>query len=252
MNKDKSVTGVDTRIYFPLATEKAIIQYNKSSNPDEREQLYREYIERPFDKLAENIINRFKFPYVNASFEDIKSQVVSFLVLNLHKFTEGKGKAFSYFSVVAKNYLILNNNNGYKQEQRFDYLSDKSENNMNLEELLEEPGQIDPDASEFVILMIRYWDLNLTRIFKKKRDVEIATAVIELFRRAEGIENFNKKALYLYVREMTNHKTNYITKVVNKMKVHVDKQIDEYKETGSISMDSKYIPKKEKSRISVK
>ena len=40
--------------------------------------------------------------------------------MNMHKFTEGKGKAFSYFSIVAKNYLILHNNNNYKKMKQTD------------------------------------------------------------------------------------------------------------------------------------
>ena len=63
--------------------------------------------------------------------------------------------------------------------------------------------------------------------FPKKRDVQIADAILELFRRAEYIENFNKKSLYLLVREMTGYPTHYITKVVNKMK---EKQMELYNE----------------------
>ena len=38
------------------------------------------------------------------------------MVMNMHKYDHTKGsKAFSYFSVVAKNYLILHNNNNYKK-----------------------------------------------------------------------------------------------------------------------------------------
>lgn len=240
MKPMKTKSPANNRIYFSKETEDAIIKYNKSDDSLERELIYRQYIERPFDKLAENIINTFKFPYVNSSFEDIKFQVVSFLTLNLHKFAEGKGKAFSYFSVIAKNYLILNNNNGYKHEKRSVFLSDKPDSQYVLEELIHNPHEKNDDAAEFVKLLVRYWDLNLIRIFKKKRDIDIASAVIELFRRAEGIENFNKKALYLLVREMTNYKTSYITKVVNKMRSHVLNHMIEYKETGTISMDSKF------------
>ena len=60
--KMKKATKSNNRIYFSKETEDAIIKYNKSNDPYERELLYREYIERPFDKLAENIINTFKFP----------------------------------------------------------------------------------------------------------------------------------------------------------------------------------------------
>ena len=106
------------KMYFTDETEQAIVQFNKMDDLDEREIIFREKIHPAIDKLAENIINRFKFPYINGNFEDIKNQVVSFLVLNLHKYTENKGKAFSYFSVVAKNYLVLHNNNSYRDELR--------------------------------------------------------------------------------------------------------------------------------------
>jgi hypothetical protein len=73
--------------------------------------------------------------------------------------------------------------------------------------------------------MLAYWDTHLENYFQKKRDIQIADAVLELFRRAEYIESFNKKSLYLLIREMTGHPTHYITKVVNKMR---DKQMELY------------------------
>jgi len=228
------------RVYFTTETEKAIIEFNASQDEDDRNTIYRERIEYPLDKLAENIINRFKFPYVNQSFEDTKRQVVSFLVISLPKFSKGKGKAFSYFSVIAKNYLILHNNNGYKNEKRSVYLSDKTESDIPIEEVLnlEHPStESQDDVREFYQLVLTYWDLNMPRIFKKKRDTDIANAVLELMRRAQYIENFNKKALYLMIREMTNCKTSYITKVVNKMRVIIMRQWAEYQEYGLINLE---------------
>jgi len=224
------------KVYFTVETEKAIVEYNKCIDDDERNKIFRERIHAPIDKLAENIINRFKFPYMNANFEDVKNQVVSFLVLNLHKFSEDKGKAFSYFSVVAKNYLVLHNNNSYRDELRSSYLVDSSsDESFMLEEVLTTKPDAETsqrDASDFVELLVQYWDFNLDRIFKKQRDREIANAVVELLKRANSIENFNKKALYVLIREMTNNKTVHITKVINKMKVHVLKQMKEYRKSG--------------------
>ena len=77
-------------------------------------------------------------------------------------------------------------------------------------------------------------------IFKKKRDIEIANAVVELLRRVDNIDNFNKKALYLMIREMTNHKTSHITKVINKMRGHVLTQMQEFRRTGHVSDPSVY------------
>jgi hypothetical protein len=98
-----------------------------------------------------------------------------------------------------------------------------------------EAESVQKDARDFVQLLVQYWDFNLDRIFKKKRDKEIANAVVELLRRVNGIENFNKKALYVLIREMTNNKTVHVTKVVNKMKVHVLRQMKEYKKSGYLT-----------------
>ena len=231
----------ENRVYFTQETEDAIVKYNKTTDPDLREQIYRTYIEYPLDKLAENIINRFKFPYVNQSYDDIKKQVISFLVINLSKYASGKGKAFSYFSVIAKNYLILHNNNGYKQERRDVCLSDRVESDLSpgeTSEFIHPTVEYQEDIKEFIYLMIVYWDKNMLHVFKKKRDLEIANAVIELFRRVDNIENFNKKALYLMIREMTDCKTSYITKVVNKMRETVKKQRIEYNEYGLLDNES--------------
>lgn len=240
VRKKKKTLG---KVYFTQETEDAIIKYNKSTDPEERENLYREFIQDPFDKLAENVINRFKFPYIEGTFDEVKSEVVSFLVINLHKFAKGKGKAFSYFSVIAKNYLILHNNNAYKEEKRSVYLVDKIDESFSLEETLvtePEEEEIKSDTRDFILLLVQYMDFNLTKIFKKKRDIEIANAIVELLRRVDNIENFNKKALYLMIREMTNHKTSHITKVINKMKVHVFEKMQEFRRTGHIMDPSTY------------
>jgi hypothetical protein len=233
----KKVVRKRNKVYFTKETENAIIAYNNSNDTDEREEIYRMYIEYALDKLAENVINRFKFPYINQSFDDTKRQVISFLITNLHKYTQGKGKAFSYFSVIAKNYLILHNNNGWREEKRSISLSGTSDTIVPIDEAIsmEAPNELEhEDIREFVKLFIDYWDENVTRHFKKKRDIEIVTAIIELFRKVNGIENFNKKALYLMIREMTNCKTNYVTKVVQKMRKHVLGQLREFHDYGTI------------------
>lgn len=233
------------RIYWPRSLDDIIVQYNGSDDMDEREDLFREHLDYPLDKMAENIINRFKFPYMGSGFDETKKQVVSFLVMNLSKYKpvrdDGElNKSFSYFSVIAKNYLILHNNNGYKQEKRSVYLSDTtSDSYVSLEEMhdLQAPSIENnrDDIKEFVKLMIAYWDANIPRVFKKKRDIDIANAIIELFRQAERVENFNKKALYLMIREMTDCKTAYVTKVVNRMRDHVLRQMKEYQSQGIIT-----------------
>ena len=138
---------------------------------------------------------------------------------NIHKYKQENGKAFSYFSIIAKNFLILYNNGNYKKFKRHTSVDD-DENVYEQKELTHNPKSDikKKELNEFITLMIDYWDNNLVNHFKKEQDIKIAAAVIEIFRKRDGIENFNKKALYLYIREMTDCKTQNITKVVNKMK----------------------------------
>ena len=224
-------------LYWTMDTEQAIVEYNICDDEFRREELFNKRIYKPLDKLAENIINRFKFPYMDGSFEDIKNEVVSYLVIKLPNFTADKGKSFSYFSVVAKNYCILQNNKRYKEEKKVLHLSDKSPESYSVQEtLIIDPDEIynEPERVEFTKLFIKYWDYNLHRIFPKKRDLGIAYAILELLKRAHMIQNFNKKAIYLMIREITDCETSHITKIVKQVKEIKDKQYEEYKNTGMI------------------
>lgn len=219
--------------YFTLDTEEAIIEYNKTTDQRTKNKLYVERIQYPFEKLAENILNTFKFSYFDISKEDVQMEVISNLIEKIHMFQEGKGKAFSYFSIVAKNYLILKNNGNYKRFKKTSLLSEMPENWSPENDFKE--TQFGEELNEFKELMLKYWDKNLTRVFTKKRDIQIADAVLELFRRSHHIENFNKKHLYLLIREMTDCKTHYITKVVNEMKKHQVKMLNDYLDNGMIT-----------------
>ena len=220
------------RYYFNQDTENAIIRLNKETRSHMKERIYNEHIRTAFEKLAENIIHSFKFYYFDVPSEDVKHEVVSFLYMNIHKFTEGKGKAFSYFSIVAKNYLILHNNNNYKKmkmhdgEDVMDYKRDP------ITELRGKEAR--KMKMEYIEQLAEYWRNNLSTVFKRKKDLDVANAVVELIDMRENIDNFNKKALYILIREMTGSNTQHITRVINVMKKHHDKLQRAYLSTGSV------------------
>lgn len=222
-----------SKIYFGTPAQEAIIEYNKCKDPAERSKIYEERIKYPFEKLAENVINTFKFTYFDVPKKDIQTEVVSTMVEKMHMFKEGKGRAFSYFTIIAKNHLILKNNGNYKRWKQNALLSEMPET-WNPENDFYEV-QENNEFKDFKDIMLEYWDINLTQVFNKKRDIQIADAILELFRRSQYIENFNKKHLYLLIREMTDCKTHYITKVVNVMKEHQKKMLNEYLETGQFN-----------------
>lgn len=221
------------KIYFSRKTEDAIIEYNSEEDENKRNEIYETKIKFSFEKLVENIFNTFKFTYFDNSPLEIQKETVSHLVTNLHKFQAGKGKAFSYFSIVAKNYLIFHNNNNYKRfNQHVDISETPSETSVCLQ--TEDAHHKDIQTQEFMKLIVNYWEVNINKIFNKQKDLNIANAVIELFRNCDRIENFNKKTLYLYIRELSNCKTQQITKVINKMKNYQNLVMKNYANRGTL------------------
>ena len=221
-----------SKMYFGTPVQEAIIRYNDSTNPAVKNRIYSEHIHAAFEKMAENLIHTFKFYYFDYPYEDVKAEVVSFLVMQMPKYDASKGRAFSYFSVVGKNYLILNNNNNYKKMKSQDGLTRLDYGrNVYTESGQEEIAEFN---FEFVNQMLEYWDNNITNIFRRQKDILVADAVLELFRRRTDIENFNKKALYIMIREMTGSNTQHITRVINQMKKYYFNMMEEFTEDGMV------------------
>ena len=218
--------------YFTDVTEKAIIRYNNEERPAMRNRIYNDHIKDAFDKLCENIIHTFKFYYFDVSSEEVKNEVVSFLVMNMHKYTAGKGKAFSYFSIVAKNYLILHNNNNYKKMKTHDKIDVMDWDRSIQTEISQQ--NTNQEFNEFVQQMLEYWDNNINVIFRRQKDVRVADAVLHIFRIKGSIELFNKKALYILIREMTQSNTQHITRVINVMKKYQKGIYKEFQVNGFI------------------
>ncbi len=218
--------------YFTYITEKAIVAYNLESDQDLRNKVYREHIDHPFNKLVENIYHTFKFSYFDVPYEDVKCEVVAFLNEKITKFTEGKGKAFSYFSIIAKNYLIIQNNANYaKMKRRAEpTLIDETRDITNERHM----SDYQESLKDFVKQWSGWYDENINVVFTNKRDILVADTILELFRTVDNIENFNKKALYILIRERTGLKTQNITKVLNVMRADFARMFKTYSENGSI------------------
>lgn len=232
VKKPKKVKSSD-KMYFTSETEDAVIEYNHSEDQKFRDDIYNTKIKFAFEKLVENVFNTFKFSYFETSPLEVQKETVAHLVANMHKFDKGKGKAFGYFSVIAKNYLIFQNNTNYKRfNQHVEIGDDNGENTCKLQQ--EDHHYKEQENREFIDLMVQYWEKNICKIFTKQRDINIANAVIELFRNSDRIDAFNKKALYLYIREISSCKTQQITKVINKMKNYQNNITKSYTNVGLV------------------
>lgn len=200
--------------------------------------IYKNQIKDAFAKIAESMFNKLKVSYFDVPYEDVQQRVVHHLVEKIHMYEKDKGKAFSYFSMIARNKLIQINNKNYdryKEEVRID--DDETEFDLPMEETFEDAIQRD----EFFQEMIDYWRSRISQMFNKERDVQIANAVLHLFEKRKRIETFNKKGLYVMIREMTGVKrTQHITKVVKKFRKEYRELVENYRSTGTIKPDNKF------------
>ena len=161
------------KLYFTEDTERAIIEYNKSDSYSERNAIYNKEIHPAFEKLAENMIHTFKFYYFDVPYRDVKHNVVTFLIEKMPKYTEGKGKAFSYFSIVAKNWLILNNNNNYKKiKAKAPVTTIDTRRNVTNEIIRQEEMEAKHDFMEY---FISYCTRNANNLVSKDGDLKVTT-----------------------------------------------------------------------------
>ena len=234
------------RIYFSKETEEAIVRYNsldKDKDAIERSNIYQDHIHYPFFKLTQNIIHTFKFYYTEVeNLEHLQHELITFLLSKIHLFNPANGaKAYSYFGTIVKRWLIVYNTKNYGKKIKNIQISDLA-NYSNLDST--EPGFItsqrmdesvdkvidgpfegdelsnqgykyEDKLSLFIDIYVEDCTGKIYEIFPKGNDAKIADAILELFRKRDAIDVFNKKALYIYIREMIDVKTPKITKIAN-------------------------------------
>lgn len=228
-----------SRNYFNQETEDAIIQYIKTTDDVKRNKIYNDKIAYSFYKLAENIIHTFKFYYTDSNtIEELKHEVVTFVLTKLDKYDQSLGKAYSYFGTIIKRYLIIYNEKNYKKIQSNVLIDNNPENeddNNNINSnLIYNEEEEDINISDFLDKYINYMDKNVDSLFPKDVDNKVAKAIIEILDKRENIEIFNKKAIYIYIREMTKVETIHITKVTKKMKEIYIELFNKYYKYGDI------------------
>jgi hypothetical protein len=219
--------------YFTQDTENAIVLYNNTKDSEIRSKIYEREIHFAFFKLTQNIIHTFKFYHTEVeNLEHLQHEIITFLLSKIHLFDPSRGaKAYSYFGTIVKRWLILYNTKNYK----------KKINKVGVEVLTSENSthtysqgdeKVKSDLDKYVDIFVDHVSENIFELFPKKNDAQIADAILELFRKREDLEVFNKKALYIYIREMVDVKTPKITKIADKLHGIFKEQYIFYLENG--------------------
>ena len=206
------------RDYFTEVHQEAIVRYTTTEDLKERDQLYETLIGPAFNEMVDKIVYTYKFTNL-ANIDDLKSECKIWLTTILDKFDPDKGsKAFSYFSVITKNWFIhkvKHNSIRLKREVYFDEVA-------NLDEMknLVTHNEYDNlrEKREFWVALegeMNTWQDEAIKPNEKR----VMEAIKIILSEPEDIEIFNKKAIYLYLREITGLNTKQIVNSLNKIRM---------------------------------
>jgi len=205
--------------YFTEETEYAILEYRASNDQAERNRIYNQRIHFGFYKLAENIIHTFKFYYTEVDkIEDLKYEVVSFLLQKLDLYDQSKGKAYSYFGTIAKRYLIIYNQKNYKKLVNKIDIPNNEDDDESFKQAITLKEYSEPNRGDVIERFSKLLESKIPTLFDRQEEINVAYAILEIFKKRENIEIFNKKALFIYIKEITDCQSNTITKVIKKIK----------------------------------
>ena len=203
--------------YFTQVHEDAIVKYARTDDRDLRSKLYIEYIQPAFDQMVDKIIYTYRFTTL-PNIEYLKDDCKVWLTTILNKYDPNKGsKAFSYFSVVTKNWFIHKVKKTQKRNRTEIFMEDVI-NELQEDLISREPGYIEKRTE------IEFWNsLNMeidtwNSFMLKENEKRVLMAVRILLDSADEIEIFNKKAIYLYLREITGLNTKQVVNNLNKLR----------------------------------
>lgn len=216
------------KLYFTARTQEAIIEHQQAETKKEKDTLYVKEILPAFEKLVENLINIHKFSGLYDSYDDLKNDCVNFLFETIPKWDHKRGTlAFSYFNVVAKNWLIIRAKQKTTKLKRNVSLDDQEMLTVHELRLIEEQAII---PSQETILESENMSKNMSKLLydikaKAKTDNEVSCidAIITIFNNVEDIDFLNKSAVLLYMRELSGLTPKQLTATMQSVKKHYKK-----------------------------
>jgi len=221
--------------YWTSITECAVSAYNRTEEQQFRkEKIYRRFVFPAFMKLSENIINKMKCDYIDASFKDLQTDLVTYLTMRLDKFNPESGRAYSYYTRTAFNYLIAENQKAYSKLKKKAEPVDIDEQRNVMTEMHND--EMKETLKYFMDAYIEYCYDNLNLIFTNRNDMHVADSILHIFETRESLEQFNKKALYIFIRERTGLETNNITRVIKVLKKIYSQKFLEYEQTEFVNL----------------
>lgn len=220
-----------TNQYFHQGVEDAIHQFNVCTDERERNKLFRT-IYPALCKISEVWRNKIKPTYIDLPSEELEMDCVTFLLEKLPMIKEGKGKAFSYLTVTARNYYIMNNQIAYKKRLKGYSLDAMPETFDVVEEVSDRVEQMEWNGTLFDTFM-EYVNENFDDMFPNKRQKHFAIPFFEKVKSFQFADDINRRKLLNDLSEETGIERGIVTKHVNRIASFYSSFKDYYEKYGT-------------------
>jgi hypothetical protein len=200
-----------------------LISSEKASHSDmiyHKDKVFRERIQKPLNKLVENIIFNFKLFRPGVDIKTLHNDCLSFVYGKFANFKPSKNtKSFSYFGTVAKHYLqgeIKELDKFIKTNLDYDDHRDEADGVDTFE--LHDKSDLDKSYTLFhhVILSI---EKELDNGHLSENDMKVGDAIIQIFKNHEILGAYNKNHVYQLIKENTGLQTKDITYSLSRFRV---------------------------------
>lgn len=224
LTPEEKAKAKQARMYFNHNTQAAIVAYQRAKEDrKERERLYVKEIMPAFEKLTENLINIHKFTSLYDTYDDLKNDCVNFLFETIGKFDSTRGtNAFSYFNVVAKNWLIIRTKQKSLRIKRSVSLDDPEALSAHEAHIVENhnivPGQdtvLELESTANGIIEMLY---EIRSKIKTENELACINSIITIFENIDDIDFLNKSAILLYMRELSGLSPKQLTTTMQSVK----------------------------------
>tara|TARA_R110000824_G_scaffold139029_1_gene303984 strand:- start:6007 stop:6717 length:711 start_codon:yes stop_codon:yes gene_type:complete len=209
------------RLYFGPEHEAAIIKYVISTDLTEKTQLYRFLIQPAFSELVDKIVFTYKFTTL-PNIDYLRDDCKLWLTTILDKYDHNRGsKAFSYFSVITKNWFIHKVKVNRKEARTKIQLDDAVKIIEEQRVVVQHAYEKKRTEREFWTHLLKFVDIMISdpEVVKNENDKKVVMAIFQILREPDELEILNKKAIYLYLREITGLNTKQIANTLKKARV---------------------------------
>jgi len=204
--------------YWGDIEEKAIVIFNTSDDVEEKHGVYVTVIQPAFKKLVENIYYTYNFNKILTDFDQIEHELVTHLYEKIDRFDHTKGKkSYSFFGTVSKNWLIQKSNS--KKKMVFIDNQDKEDMLHSISLIQNDELEKQNQLREFLSLLPAYLKDDIFVDSLNKEDRLVLGVISDILENYDMFDIYNKKQLYLYIREATDLPSRKITKTISKLKI---------------------------------